>query len=73
MSTAYTPFFTCPKCGGHYFGTEFDKGIDRPGIGYCHGDADRPSCGFKWNREDDERLGFKYDPPPSDMGAKVSP
>lgn len=55
-------YFTCPNCGGHYFGTEFPQGIDRPGIGHCHGDADRPPCGFKWSRDDDARLGFSDEP-----------
>lgn len=52
--------FTCPKCGGHEFGTLLDtSALDDPhsGTGHCHGmTGDYPNprvCGFTWARRDD--------------------
>lgn len=42
--------FTCPKCGGHTFGTAFN-------VGGCHGydEANDRECGFRWPRADDAK------------------
>lgn len=61
-------YFTCPKCGGHYFGTNFPNGIDGVAFGQCHGgptargESAPHGCGYEWNRDDDARLGFSDDP-----------
>lgn len=44
--------FTCPDCGGHYFGT--DGGDDwQSAIGRCH-DQFGVNCKFQWPRADDD-------------------
>ncbi len=56
------PTFTCPKCGGHYFGT---RGVEdwSKAIGYCtwylpavEGSPVR-RCDFTWPRAEDEKYG----------------
>lgn len=51
--------FTCPRCGGHQFGTTLDMtALADPmsGEGVCHGylGFGRP-CGFTWPRRDDAK------------------
>lgn len=49
---SYSHFFTCPKCGGHHFGTVVDYSGES--IGYCHGNDEMlGNCFFSWNRRDD--------------------
>lgn len=52
MSVPYD--FTCPRCGGHTFGSSFlgDGSLER----MCHGVLpSRYSCGFTWCASDDAR------------------
>lgn len=44
--------FTCPKCGGHYFGTEWPDGIEAERrIVQCH---DQNATGCNWQGEEYE-------------------
>lgn len=55
--------FTCPKCGGHTFGTythytQFmdNKFPDKARVGYCSGNEHNGNgCDYKWNRADAEK------------------
>lgn len=53
-------WFTCPKCGGHRWGTVSnmylgDKRFDRThNLGECHGDKETGiACDHVWDRQDD--------------------
>lgn len=42
--------FTCPECGGHYFGTEWPDGIEAERrIVHCH---DQNGAGCSWQSEE---------------------
>lgn len=56
--------FTCPRCGGHEWGTYFEDGAFNPadinaGNGLCHGTVvttrSRTVCRFTWPRRDDAK------------------
>jgi len=44
--------FTCPKCGGHYFGTYNANDPEKKWIRFCHG------CDFTWKLRDDRKYGL---------------
>jgi hypothetical protein len=53
--------FTCPKCGGHEFGTEGALLSSRPSRGCCHGYIENPDgshekCVYEWDRSKDAEL-----------------
>jgi hypothetical protein len=45
--------FTCPKCGGHTFGSSFVGPSDGPMERMCHGIVKSKSCAFKFRQQDD--------------------
>jgi hypothetical protein len=54
--------FTCPKCGGHYFGSSVNRlGYDKnfpaeANLGICTSHQHTGNdCTFKWNRDDKEQ------------------
>lgn len=48
--------FTCPKCGGNYFGSS-QKGKSL--IRHCHGINENKYCNFNFHQKDDSKYFHK--------------